>query len=200
MCPLISASPCKKAVKKVKDEDTGETIELRKYHYTFSKSDVYNFAIRHPTRGGFPGFRHPDDESKVWIQMTSFEKLLPPNLSRMTNSQKQMMGCKVHLDMHAFISTMIHLRNRSLKTLGKLVDALKDSDAEDEVKKVRDKYDQMLFLPAVDGKPREQKISTIDSYLEATTCQRVGDTEFTHYKCALNHCTNCPKPPIHDSE
>ena len=40
MCPLISASPCKKAVKKVKDEDTGETIELRKYHYTFSKRRV----------------------------------------------------------------------------------------------------------------------------------------------------------------
>ena len=58
----------------------------------------------------------------------------------------------------------------------------------------------MFFLPRVEGKPWEQKISTIDAYLDSITCPKIGETGFTHYKCALNRCMKCPKPQIHDSE
>ncbi len=123
-CPLVINSPNKHDVIKTID-DNGEKVELRKFFYLFSQREVYNCAIKDIKDGGFPGFYEPNSSSdKIWISRSTMEKILPMNLRRMTDSQKQMCGCEICIDGRAMFQSLLAWRNRQLINYDKAIASL----------------------------------------------------------------------------
>ena len=103
--PEIVASPNKRDVVQERDPKTGKPIidpatgkakTVQKWFYTFLQRDVYEQAIKPVDAGGFAGFR--DVDGNVFISRSSFRKLMPHNVKRMTSAQKSMCGCDVCID------------------------------------------------------------------------------------------------------
>ena len=97
-CPLVIASPNKRDTIKVRKIGESEKVTVRKYYYTFSKRELYDCAIQHPSQGGFSGFRNPKNLDEVNVSLSSFERMFPPNLKRMTEAIKEMCGCEICID------------------------------------------------------------------------------------------------------
>lgn len=90
-CNNVIASPNKNDTVLVYDPDTKKKERKQKYFYRFSICEVHNEMI--DEKGGFDGAR--DEEGKVILSDTSLRMLLPKQLWQLTNSQKQMCGCKI---------------------------------------------------------------------------------------------------------
>lgn len=227
-CPLVMVSPNKRDTVYLQDKDNrivrepdenGELkkVEVRKYFYTFSQHEIYDTTILHPSNGGFEGFYNPNNPEKPLIGLSSMEKLLPNNLSRMTDANKVMMGCEKCIDGREFMQVLVEFRNRLLKEFDKMIEFLRQEDRLDEMEEIRkQRQDWMVVVFNLDddGNPVSQKITKIADYVAAMTCKPVeieGPTclpvtgtdgvqsktklrSLYKYKCCLDVCSECPAP------
>ena len=113
-CELVTASLNKEDTILVSKPD-GNKVKARKYFYTFSKRELYDECIKHPSQGGFAGFREAKDPDKVYISMSTFERMFPPNLKRMTTAQKEMCGCEICIDFKNPFNALTAFRNKWVK-------------------------------------------------------------------------------------
>ena len=75
----------------VKDVETGIKTREQTRYYLSSVSDIWYEATRPLENGGFPGAR--DANGDIVMCETVLRNLLPKQLRRMTDSQKQMCAC-----------------------------------------------------------------------------------------------------------
>ena len=201
-CTLVVASPNKRDCKLMPSKDGSKEREsVRKYYYTFSRREVYEEAIKHPSLGGFSGFHNPKDPDSVWILLTSFEKMIPKYLSRMMHSQRKMCGCEVCIDFRNQTSALFAWRNKWLKEYTvQYKSLLDDGDMANAllVAKARDEFISDVFNPIVDGEEPSQKSTNPEDYVDAMTCPKILlDTQRVHhYKCCIDRCLACPNPPV----
>ena len=128
-CPLVIASPNKRDTIQVKKAGVEEKVKVQKYYYTFSKRELYECAIQHPSQGGFSGFRNPKCFDEINISLSSFEKMFPPNLKRMTDAVKEMCGCEICIDFRNRFNALTAFRNQWVKVYNESYQALwRDGD------------------------------------------------------------------------
>ncbi len=197
-CESVIASPNQRDCIQVKmEEDPTKKEKVRKYYYTFSQREIYEKACRHPNNGGCPGFRNPNNEDEIFISLSTMEKMMPPQLKRMTQSQKQMCGCEICIDGKAMWQALMEFRNRWAKEYDLTIAALLsegDNESAAALQKSRDEYMSAVFV--TEG---EQKIQTIDEYVGIISCPSIGETGLQHYNCCIGRCTNkhgCKSTPI----
>ena len=102
-CDKVSTSPNARDQVFVTDPITGEKKKHQKWYYKFSKRELYNDFKKPVQDGGFHLSR--DKNGNMEFGRTSFEKCLPPNLGRMTNTQKCMLGCETVSYTHLTLPT-----------------------------------------------------------------------------------------------
>jgi hypothetical protein len=197
------------------DPETGKILEIpnttqwmmeRKYFYKGSALTIYLDAINDPEHGGFAGFCDLQDPRKVCIRRSAFEKLMPDNISRLSQSRKQgcmCTACQNALIIHTDLKANQGTRNRALeRKLNALVSAPRTGishKAKDKLQRLtKNKTQGTLngFLQDAWKKNAKgeyvQKYQTMDDAMAAMTCQPVGATGLCPYKCCLQRCTDCP--------
>ena len=188
VCDVVQASPNKRDTKKVYDPQQGKKVEKRVWHYTFSQREIWNCACKEVAKGGFAGMR--DENGKIFISRSSFEKLLPCNLRRMTESQKLMCGCEKCIDRKNMHASLKAFRKSKLKcyklTLEKLVDG---SEEHTLVKESKERFAKAVFP---NGEDKPQVWERMEDAMRVMTCKPIGDTPFCPYKCCLGRCGECP--------
>jgi hypothetical protein len=157
---------------------------MRVHFYPVAKRVIWNKACLPESEGGFPGFF--DSEGKLRISFASFENLLPANIRRLTESQKQMCGCKICIDCNNMIKSLNEWQNAHLKWFEELL-AKKTPDSA-EYKKVKESMNK--FIAKVF---KAHVWSTMKDAMQSMTCLPVGDNlPFFPYKCCLKgRCEDC---------
>jgi hypothetical protein len=85
----------------VKCPITGDKKKERKYFYMFSVQDLHTELVKPVNQGGFAGAYN--EKGKLIISDTALRNILPKNVSKMSDSQKQMCGCEVCLNAHSMM-------------------------------------------------------------------------------------------------
>jgi hypothetical protein len=215
-CKLVDPSPNKRDEVYTKDDETGEKYKVRKYHYKFSIRQLYNEFKKPVILGGFDGFR--DEKGEMKLHPNSFRKCMPKFLKKMTESQKEMLGCEICIDAEVMHNALMEWRTRRLchftETLAKLeaeIDTLEQAQfvpevtltagEEEDLARLQDTYLEVFYgrqkyLETVfqDDEGLLQKQRTIKDVLDGMTCQPVGGSglgnDFHHYNSCLGRCKN----------
>jgi hypothetical protein len=126
-----------------------------------------------------------NEDGEVVIHRTTFEKLLPVNLKRITETHKQICGCKEHKNMQYKHEALLRNRNRHVEWFDHLLNFVyKKGKAHEECKEAKDRFVKAAFTE--DGKhiwptPNEAYLSL--------TCKAVGEEDWMcKYGCLLGHC------------
>lgn len=99
----------------VKNPITGDKERMQKYYYHQSIRLIHNDLIKDVEHGGFAGAR--DANNRVVISDTMLRKLMPRNISRLTDSQKEMCGCEVCIIAKGLIITFSAWETRTYQHL-----------------------------------------------------------------------------------
>jgi hypothetical protein len=99
-CNLIVASPNAKDSFQVLDAETGLKVRKQKHFYLTSVRDIHNQMV-----ANFPAAKNY--QGKVLISDTMLRQLMPRNLSRMTDSHKEMCGCEPCIITKLFLQTIV---------------------------------------------------------------------------------------------
>jgi hypothetical protein len=166
-CDLIVASPNAKGSVYVRDVETGEKVRKQKHYYLTSVRDIHNQLL-----ATFPGAKNPD--GKVMISDTMLRSLLPRNISRMTDSHKEMCGCE-----HCIISKQ-YLQAVSAWTT-KYYALRNDLDINDE------QMNAMHSFYFNDDQKATAKFEHPREVLSTMSCEAVNDGLF-RMKCCLGRC------------
>ena len=188
-----------------------ELAKVRKYFYSFSHREIYDYATRPVSQGGFPGFRDPQNPNKIWVCQNSMVSILPHNIKRMTDSQKAMCGCEVCLDAQSFIAALKEYRTKLRKiylcTIEKLAEKGRTNELE-AVEKAKDEWEKSVFVHTngvivmdSENSPKH-KVDTMAQYVEQNTCPKIacGEGHLYHCLCVLNRCLVCTPTPIPPGE
>ena len=139
-------------------------MKARVHHYLYSRRELYDYACRPVDKGGCPGFYDENNTKVPLISLHSFEAMIPGNLSRMTNSQKDMVGCDICIDGKALHSALNNFCRERVKVYNRVIEDLKEEGKAENtpvIKQLKDKRDFMveqLFKPALEeASPRDFK-------------------------------------------
>jgi hypothetical protein len=172
-------------------------VVKRVWHYTFSQREIWNSACKPVAEGGFAGFC--DDDGNIFLSRSSFEKLLPANIRHMTESQKQMCGCKLCIDAHNMHAALMEWRKAKLKRYEELTGPLsnldRDGDAFKSTQASMDCFVALAFPNGItkcpNGTRPPQVWESMNDAMRAMTCKPIGDTKLCPYKCCLQRCGDC---------
>jgi hypothetical protein len=115
-CDKVSESPnASDSITMVKCPITGEKKKERKCFYMFSVRDIHTELIKPVDQGGFAGAYN--EEGKLIISDTALRNMLPKNISRMSDSQKQMCGCEICLNGNSMMMALNSWRGRKKSAL-----------------------------------------------------------------------------------
>jgi hypothetical protein len=185
-CEQVVPSPTKKDSVLCTDVNTGEKVRRQKHYYINSVRELHNELIRPEAEGGLAEARTANGE--VLISDTVLRSLLPRNLSRLTDSQKQMCGCEICIVCKAMLNTLNAWRTRTIKSIESAAEQAHPQRAQilrEEARAYRD------FVRNGDGSPKHK---TPEDVIGSMTCERVPvEGRLLHrLKCALGRCDDCP--------
>ena len=145
--------------------------------------------------GGCPGFYDPVTKLAPRISISTFEKMTPGNLKRMTASQKEMVGCDTCIDgraMHSALNNCRRDRLRSLNTFASDCRLEGDIETAIRVEEVRDEMAAAAFKCLGVGQElkdsTELNLETMRDAMAEMTCKPIGPTDLFHCSCALKRC------------
>ena len=138
--------------------------------------------------------------------------MLPPEISQMTKTDMQMLGCEYCHDSNCLHKALMEWCNKRVgpfnSTLNRLDECIFDLEQQhpddqgiaDDLKdlylnvlETRDGFIEDVFI---DGPDSEQKHKKMRDAAEEFTCGKCGDTEFVPYWCCIGRCNGCPDPPV----
>ena len=209
-CDKVVASPSKRDTIKVRDPaDSTKWIEQRKYFYHFSIRELW-LEMKKPVDQG--GWVHATRSNGKFISQSFVAANLPRNLSRMTNSQKEMCGCTVCIDAKGYMMALNGWRRQYMNHLQKkYMKARADRADPTVVRELKDhlaQYKYCAFIAPDPGTPPEAAIDkpiwdSIKVPMALLTCAGPQDGIFEnsglcHLACALQRCDGCAKelPPF----
>jgi hypothetical protein len=114
-CDKLIESPNASDSIMVKCPITGEKKKERKFFYMFSVQDIHTELVKPVDQGGFAGAYNK--EGKLIISDTALRNILTKNVSRMSDSQKQMCGCEVCLNAYSMMLALNSWRGQRKKIL-----------------------------------------------------------------------------------
>ena len=114
-CEEVKASPRTNHTVLVKNPYTGVKEKQQKHFYMNSVREIHNQLIRPVKEGGFGRAR--DSEGKVVVSDTMLRSLLPANLSRLTESHKELCGCENCIVSKGYCQTVKGFETRLSKQL-----------------------------------------------------------------------------------
>jgi hypothetical protein len=114
-CDKVSESPNASDSIMVKCPITGKKKKERKCFYMFSVRDIHTELVKPVNQGGFAGVYN--EEGKLIISDTTLRNILLKNVSRMSDSQKQMCGCEMCLNGNSMMLALNSWRGRKKSTL-----------------------------------------------------------------------------------
>jgi hypothetical protein len=100
-CNKLIESPNASDSIMVKCPITGKKKKERKFFYMFSVRDIHTELVKPVSQGGFAGAYN--EEGKLIISDTALRNMLPKNVSRMSDSQKQTCGCEICLNTYSMM-------------------------------------------------------------------------------------------------
>jgi len=216
-CTKVIESPNAKDEVWIDDpHNPGKKIRARKYFYAFSERELF-LELTNPETGCPLCF---DENGEPCISQSFLNTILPRNLVRMTQAQKQMCGCTYCIDARGWHQALKGWRNHRVVLLElKVANLLKMQNVRSPAvhavalasakKKLEDfKLQAFHFVPdpadpngtKVIRKPRwERAKDAADSMTcaippDAADCpaeDRLEKTGLCKLKCALGHCKNC---------
>ena len=166
-CEEVKASPKTNHTVLVKNPYTGVKEKQQKHFYMNSVREIHNQLIRPVEEGGFQ--KATDTEGKVVISDTMLRSLLPANLSRLTESHKELCGCENCIVSKGYCQTVNGFETRLSKQLPTA--------------------EAVAFKAAMHqySHPREAA-ATIACAPKKTT---QGPWPLHKFSCAMGHCQEC---------
>ena len=225
----IVCSPDKKDMKIATDLETGKKIKdvarstpqetvwvmQRKHKYKTSLTRLHKEAIQPVSEGGFDGFR--DQNGKVWVGRTSFEKCTPDYFGRLTQSHKRGCECRDCLNgeymMSDYVNWQKFSRRHQEKNIASLRAWIRDNPNHVDIvskrrelgTRLRDLSDYLkdVFIETDAGthssEPRYTKLT--DLVNKEMCCGLVNDTQLCPHACCLQKCGGgCQAFPRHRGE
>jgi hypothetical protein len=206
-CDKVVQSPNARDTIRVRDpSDPTKWITLRKHFYTFSVREIWLQMTKPVADGGWEHAQKGKGKRRV-ISQAFVAAHLPRNLSRMTESQKELCGCTVCIDAKGFIAALRAWRKTKMNHLAsKIQQARRNHESDSVVRELKDEYisyKRLVTVPPPEGTPLDKVVEkpvwdSINVPMGLLTCpgpqgEFVKDKELCHLACALGRCPNCPK-------
>ena len=188
---LVTPSPFQRDSRIVRDEDGIKTHSEPVFLYKQGKGHLYA-AFKKPVAEG--GCRIAlDEEGEVVIGRSTFEKLLPVNLRKMTDTHKEICGCKEHKNMQYKHEALLKNRDGRKKTFDELLE-FKYKEGKEGHEQLKAAKEDFVKAAYTDEGTHIWPTAT-EAYL-SMTCKPVGDKDWmVPYKCTLGLCDKCPPLP-----
>ena len=184
----VIPSPFQRDTRAVRDENGKETHREPVYLYKKGKGHLFAAFSKPVDQGGCYIAR--DEDGEVVIHRTTFEKLLPANLRRMTETHKQICGCKEHKNMQYKHEALLRNRDRRVERFDHLINFVYKKGPGHEAAKTA----KAAFVNAAYTEDGKHVWPTPNEAYLSMTCKPVGDEDWmVPYKCTLGHCEACPK-------
>jgi hypothetical protein len=168
----------------VKCPITGVKKKERKQYYMFSIREIHNELIKPANEGGFAGAYN--DEGKLLISDTTLRSILPKNISRITESQKQMCGCEICLNAYSLMLAFNSWRTRKKNFWANQVNTAATARLANSFQVALNRFKEGAFP---DGRVLWPKATDA---MYSMTCPRVVNHDLVKLQCALLRCKNCP--------
>jgi hypothetical protein len=167
--------------------NNGEGVKKkeRKCFYMFSVRDIHTELVKPVDQGGFAGAYNK--EGKLIISDTALCNILPKNVSRMSDSQKQMCGCEMCLNGNSMMLALNSWRGRKKSALERRL-AIMDPNTREYRKLEREVNHFLLDAFPVPNNPMCAKANDA---MYSMTCDRAEGCDLVYMNCALGRCLVC---------
>jgi hypothetical protein len=143
--------------------------------------ELHNDMLLPINEGGFAGVR--DTDGQIIISGTTQRKLLSKELHPVTETHKQLCGCKLCNTATSLQKTLNAFRSRSLTQLHKSVNCAVLPRQRLASLLIMQDYRQAVAHPDM----------MLKHVLTEMTCQNIKDTKFPPWNCVLGNCMDCPR-------
>ena len=116
----------------------------------------------------------------MYISMSTFERMFPPNLKRMTSAQKEMCGCEICIDFKNRFNALTAFWNKWVKVYDDAFHSLwkaGDTAQANLVQEAKRDFLEGVFLPLVEREDGEQKyqhkMKDYQEYVDSMTCGKM---------------------------